>query len=154
MKGHIRKRGNIYCIIIDIGPDPETGKRRQKLFSEYKTKKEAQDDVAKKTTELDEGTFVEPSKLTLKEYLLEWLEVKKMSLENGTHISYKAYINAYIIPNIRMVSLHKLTTIHIQKCYKATIDKGIGNNSILLIHKILKSALNLAVKQNVITKNS
>lgn len=39
MKGHIRKRGNKYCIVIDIGPDPETGKRRQKWFSGYKTKK-------------------------------------------------------------------------------------------------------------------
>lgn len=48
MKGHIRKRGNKYCIVIDIGPDPETGKRRQKWFSGYKTKKEAQADVAKK----------------------------------------------------------------------------------------------------------
>ncbi|MBZ8121439.1 tyrosine-type recombinase/integrase [Bacillus thuringiensis] len=152
MKGHIRKRGNKYCIVIDIGPDPETGKRRQKWFSGYKTKKEAQADVAKKITELNEGTFVDPSKLTLKEYLLEWLEVKKMSLENGTYISYKAYINAYIMPTIGMVSLHKLNAIHIQKCYKATIDKGIANNSILLMHKILKSALNLAVKQNVITK--
>ena len=26
MKGHIRKRGNKYCIVIDIGADPETGK--------------------------------------------------------------------------------------------------------------------------------
>lgn len=39
MKGHIRKRGTKWSIIIDIGPDPETGKRRQKWFSGYKTKK-------------------------------------------------------------------------------------------------------------------
>ncbi|MFE5795175.1 Arm DNA-binding domain-containing protein, partial [Streptomyces sp. NPDC056503] len=42
-----------------MGPDPETGKRRQKWFSGYKTKKEAQADVAKKITQLNEGTFVE-----------------------------------------------------------------------------------------------
>ncbi|MED0939658.1 Arm DNA-binding domain-containing protein [Bacillus mobilis] len=54
MKGHIRKRGNKYCIVIDL----ETGKRKQKWFSDYKTKKEAEKDVAKKITELNEGIFV------------------------------------------------------------------------------------------------
>ncbi|WP_372343030.1 MULTISPECIES: Arm DNA-binding domain-containing protein [Bacillus cereus group] len=33
MKGHIRKRGTKWCIIVDIGADPETGKRRQKWLS-------------------------------------------------------------------------------------------------------------------------
>ncbi|MED1089749.1 site-specific integrase [Bacillus paramycoides] len=153
MKGHIRKRGNKYCIVIDIGPDPETGKRRQKWFSGYKTKKEAQADVAKKITELNEGTFVEPSKVTLKEYLIHWLEIKSMSVENSTYTSYKGYINNHIIPSIGMIALHKLNVIHIQKCYKFAMEKGIANNSILLMHRILKNSLNLAVKQNVISRN-
>ncbi|MEV7211461.1 Arm DNA-binding domain-containing protein [Streptomyces sp. NPDC093554] len=145
MKGHIRKRGNKYCIVIDIGPDPETGKRRQKWFSGYKTKKEAEKDVAKKITELNEGTFVEPSKLTLKDYLLEWLEIKRMSLEKSTFANYRSSINKHVIPSIGMIALHKLNVIHIQKCYKSALDSGISNNSILLLHRILKTALNLAV---------
>ncbi len=48
MKGHIRKRRNKYCSVIDIGPDPETGKRRQKWFSGYKTKKETEKDYGVK----------------------------------------------------------------------------------------------------------
>ncbi|SCL96098.1 Uncharacterized protein BC88300_02595 [Bacillus cytotoxicus] len=28
MKGHIQKRGTKWCIVVDIRPDPETGKRR------------------------------------------------------------------------------------------------------------------------------
>ncbi|MGE7854556.1 tyrosine-type recombinase/integrase [Bacillus paramycoides] len=153
MKGHIRKRGNKYCIVIDIGPDPETGKRRQKWFSGYKTKKEAEKDVAKKITELNEGTFVEPSKLTLKDYLLEWLEIKRMSLEKSTFANYRSSINKHVIPSIGMIALHKLNVIHIQKCYKSALDSGISNNSILLLHRILKTALNLAVKQNITSRN-
>ncbi len=133
--------------------DPETGKRRQKWFSGYKTKKEAQADVAKKITELNEGTFIAPSKVTLKDYLNHWLEIKSMSIEKSTFAGYKAFINQHVIPSIGMVALHKLNVIHIQKCYKAAIDKGIANNSILLMHRILKSALNLAVKQNIISRN-
>lgn len=153
MKGHIRKRGNKYCIVIDIGPDPETGKRRQKWFSGYKTKKEAQADVAKKITELNEGTFVEPSKITLKDYLVQWLEIKKMCVEKSTFSSYSSNITYHIIPSIGMIALHKLNVIHIQKCYKSALDNGVSNNSILLLHRILKTALNLAVKQNIISRN-
>lgn len=77
MKGHIRKRGTKWCIVVDIGTDPETGKRRQKWFSGYKTKKEAEKDVAKKITELHEGTFIQPSKVTVTTFLTEWIEAKK-----------------------------------------------------------------------------
>ncbi|WP_206772539.1 MULTISPECIES: Arm DNA-binding domain-containing protein [Bacillus cereus group] len=33
MKGRIRKRGPKWYIIVNIGADPETGKRRQKWLS-------------------------------------------------------------------------------------------------------------------------
>ena len=39
MKGHIRKRGNKYCIVIDIGPDPETGKEDRNGFLDIRQKK-------------------------------------------------------------------------------------------------------------------
>lgn len=109
--------------------------------------------MAKKITELNEGTFIEPSKVTLKDYLNHWLEIKSMSIEKSTLAGYKAFINQHVIPSIGMVALHKLNVMHIQKCYKTAIDKGIANNSILLMHRILKSALNLAVKQNIISRN-
>ncbi|MEC2916847.1 Arm DNA-binding domain-containing protein, partial [Bacillus cereus] len=153
MKGHIRKRGNKYCIVIDIGPDPETGKRRQKWFSGYKTKKEAQADVAKKITELNEGNFVEPSKLTLKDYLIQWLEVKKMSVEKSSLSRYRSNINKHIIPTIGMIPLHKLNVMHIQRCYQSALNNGLANNTILFLHRTLKAAINLAVKQNIISKN-
>ncbi|MGG0727252.1 tyrosine-type recombinase/integrase [Bacillus paramycoides] len=153
MKGHIRKRGSKYCIVVDIGPDPETGKRRQKWFSGYKTKKEAEKDVAKKITELNEGTFLEPSKITLKEYLYEWLEIKKMSIQKSTYDVYKSFINTHIVSSIGMVPLSKLNVMHIQKCYKNSLDNNSAKNTTLLAHRILKSALNLAVKQRIINQN-
>ncbi|MDA1679154.1 Arm DNA-binding domain-containing protein [Bacillus cereus group sp. TH152-1LC] len=132
-------------MVIDIGPDPETGKRRQKWFSGYKTKKEAENDIAKKITELNEGTFVEPSKVTLKDYLIQWLEMKKMSVEKSSLSIYQS--------SIGMIPLHKLNVMHIQKCYQSGVNSGIANNTILFQHRVLSAALNLAVKQNIIFRN-
>lgn len=153
MKGHIIKRGSKYSFVLDIGPHPETGERRQRWFSGYKTKKEAQTELAKKITEINEGTFVEPSKTTLKKYLCEWLEIKKMSVQNSTYDVYKSCINAYIAPTIGMVPLSKLTVMHIQKCYKKMSDMNSAKNTTLLVHRILKTALNLAVKQGILYRN-
>ena len=152
MKGHIRKRGNKYCIVIDIGPDPETGKRRQKWFSGYKTKKEAQADVAKKITELNEGTFVEPSKLTLKDYLLEWLKVKEMTIDKSTFDYYEDIVLKHILPALGKIYLNKLNVIQIQQFYR-NLTNTLSNGRILLIHRVLSNALNQAVAQKIIIEN-
>ena len=41
MKGHIRKRGNRWNIVVDAGGHPETGRRRQKRYC-ARTKRLAQ----------------------------------------------------------------------------------------------------------------
>lgn len=57
MKGHVRKRGSKWFFVLDIGTDPNTGKRKQKWFSGFKTKKEAEKAMIKKINELEEGTY-------------------------------------------------------------------------------------------------
>lgn len=57
--------------------------------------------MAKKITDLNEGTFVEPSKLTLKDYLVQWLEIKRMSLEKNTYVSYSSNITHHVLPNMQ-----------------------------------------------------
>ena len=60
--------------------------------------KEAEKDVAKKITELNEGTFIEPSKITLKDYLLEWLKVKEMEVDKSTYGGYECIVLKHLIP--------------------------------------------------------
>ena len=68
MKGHVRERGagNWYAV-IDLR-DPTTGKRKRKWHSlDAKGKREAQIECARLISELDGGTYVEPSKTTMAE---------------------------------------------------------------------------------------
>ena len=41
MKGHIRKRGNRWSVVVDAGVHPETGRRRQ-TWSRVRTKRPAE----------------------------------------------------------------------------------------------------------------
>jgi hypothetical protein len=49
---------------------------------------EAQDELTIKLSKKIEGSYVEPHKMTLAEYLLHWLTVKKASTAPKTHERY------------------------------------------------------------------
>jgi Arm DNA-binding domain len=46
MRGSIKKRGSTYTYVVDIGPDPATGKRRQRTKGGFRTRKECLDEAA------------------------------------------------------------------------------------------------------------
>jgi integrase len=74
MRGHITKRGkNSYTIVLSLGNDPTTGKRKQHWESVKGTKKEAETRLSELLTQLDTGAFMKPGKTTLGEYLDRWL---------------------------------------------------------------------------------
>ena len=78
MKGHIRERGkgNWYAVLDVI--DPGTGKRKRKWHRLDATgKKEAQTEKAALITQLATGTYIDPQKTTLAEYLDRWLTTPK-----------------------------------------------------------------------------
>ncbi|BDG48341.1 Arm DNA-binding domain-containing protein [Parageobacillus sp. KH3-4] len=64
MRGSVKKdkKTGKYYFVIDIGKDPLTGKRKQKKKRGFKTKKEAEKALAALLNELNEGTYIEPSK--------------------------------------------------------------------------------------------
>ena len=75
MRGHIRQRGAGWVVVVDHGRD-EAGRRKQKWYSGYKTKKEAEQALTKTLAAKDNGERLPeaPTKLTYGTFLLEkWL---------------------------------------------------------------------------------
>ena len=101
MKGHVRKRGRKWCFVVDIGPDPLTGKRKQKWFSGYNTKRDAQRALAEKLTEIHRGDYIEPAQIPLGELLLDWLEQQvQPETSVSTFVTYSGIVRNHIIPSI------------------------------------------------------
>jgi integrase len=151
MKGHIRKRGNKYAIVVDIGYD-EKGKRKQKWFSGYNSKKEAEKDLARILHEINEGTFVEPSKEKFKTFLENWLEIKKNNIRPSTYTNYSNYIYNHIIPNLGNLELAKIKPMHLEKFYAKCAEK-LSPTTISKMHKLISSIFNYAVRHGYISKN-
>lgn len=75
MSGQIIKRGDSARLVrIFLGRDPETGKRKYFSHVVHGTKKEALAYLNNTLRERDMGRFQEPSRVTLGEYMKQWLQ--------------------------------------------------------------------------------
>lgn len=45
-KGSVQRKGSVWSFVVDLGPDPATGRRRQARRSGFATKKEAAEVIA------------------------------------------------------------------------------------------------------------
>lgn len=152
VKGHIIKRGSKYSFVLDIGPDPETGGRRQRWFSGYKTKKEAQTDMAKKIVEIEEGSYIEPSKMRVREFFLQYLEARKINLRETTYYNYRKHINNHIIPKLGNIPMQKLKGVDLEKFY-GDLSETMKPVTVRSIHQIVRTALSYAVRHEIVKKN-
>src|SRR5215471_11057414 len=89
----------------------ENGRKRQTYHA---TRKEA---VAAKRTmlaELEQGTLITAKQQTMKDYLEQWLQAKRLELKDGVYEYYRKFTAWYILPTLGHIRLQKLTEAHIQ----------------------------------------
>ena len=67
MRGHVRKR-RTWKYIVDVGPHPVTGKRRQKSKSGFATKREAESALHEFIRYIEGGGDPCPERITLAAY--------------------------------------------------------------------------------------
>ena len=117
MKGHIRPRGKkSWELKFDAGRNPATGERKIQYHSFRGTKRAAQDKLSELLASIGKGDYVEPSKLTVAQYLrsrvAQWEAARLISPSEGisprTAERYRELIENQIIPHIGENQLQKL----------------------------------------------
>lgn len=143
-------KGNTYWVGRFSVRDSETGKLKQHSVS-GKNKTEVEKRLRKALVEAEEGTYVEPSKMTVGQWLDIWLETYLSSVRPYTVLSYTQHVNNHIKPALGEIRLDKLHTHSIQQFYNrlgmANGDKpGLSPKTVQNIHGVLHKALQQAVK--------
>lgn len=152
--GSIRKRSDgRWEARYSLGFDPKTGKQIQKSIY-GKTQKEVRQKLNHVITEIDEGTYSEPTKMKLSAWLEEWLRDYIGNVKNSTVKSYQDHVRLNITPYIGDIALNKLSTAHVQKMYNELLrEKGLSPKSIKNVHGVLHRALDQAIKMGYIKNN-
>lgn len=103
--------------------------------------------------DVDCGAWVEPSKLTVEEWLDIWLKDYQGDNSELTVLKYKSISKNNFIPTIGKVKLLKLSPIHIRRFLTAMKAKDLSQVTISNYLRILKTALNAAVESKLIKEN-
>jgi integrase len=162
MRGHIQKRyKKSWTIILDLGRDDLTGKRKQQSISVKGTKRDAEKRLAELLHQLDIGGYVKPSKLTLTQYLEQWLkDYAEINTAPRTYERYAELIRKHIEPALGSIPLVSLQPHHIQAYYGKALKSGrrdhkggLSAQTVHHIHRVLFAALKYATKHNIVGRN-
>lgn len=129
-----------------------------------RTKKEAEAALAKVLGSIDDGVWIAPKNLSLREYLREhYLPlVEAQALAPSTKTAHKTIVNRHLIPGLRGYSLRQLTKPAIRRFYQELLESGrqdgskgkpLSSGSVRRIHAVLHCALNQAVDDGLIVRN-
>lgn len=157
MKGSIQKRigpqGVAYRVRVEYPPDPVTSKRRQRSET-FERKKDAETALAKWVAEIDRGTAVDTTKMTVAEFLRHWLDASaKHRVRATTFEDYQATIDKHIIPEIGSIPVQRLTAAQVQAFYSKKLTAGSGSRTVQLCHLRLSQALAQGVKWGTVARN-
>ncbi len=160
MRGHVRPRSpGSWAIVIDVH-DAETGKRRRKWHSFRGTKREAQVECSRLVSQIKDGLYVEPTKMTVRQFLNYWLNHMKSQVAPRTHERYGEIALKCIAPLLGNVLLPKLRAVQISAAYSKALAEGRRNRkgglaprTVFHMHRILRQALRQAVDWEMLARN-
>ncbi len=157
MTGHIRRRGErSWEIKFDLGRDSVTGKRKTAYQSFKGTKREAQLKLAELITAASSGSYVEPSKTTIVDFVRarvnQW-EAAPDGITARTAQRYRQLTENQIAPHFGAKTLQKLTRLDIEAWHNALHQAGLAARTIGHAHRLLHQALNDAESDGLVTKN-
>src|SRR5688572_23958713 len=120
MRGSIRQRSKgSWRITLEFGyvrdPLTERTKRVQKFITFRGTKRQAQDKLQDLLSAANRGEYVEPSKVTLGEWLTDFLDVSvKLRCRPSTYTRYKGIIEQRLLrADIAAIPLQRLRASHL-----------------------------------------
>jgi integrase len=160
--GHIRQRSTgSWEVRYSLGTNPATGKRRTATTTVKGNRRAAEKELRRLLRTLDLNEHVNPSRMTVREWLTAWLGAIREEVSPKTHERYGEIVDNFLTPELGALPIAKLAPVHISAAYTRWATEGrrdgkpggLSPQSRRHIHRILKAALGRAVEQQVIARN-
>jgi integrase len=169
MQGHIRKRthktkdGRVtvnWYVVIEL-PRDSTGKRRQKWYGSYRTRKEAETARIEILHQVNTGTWIEPTSETFEEWVHEiWLPLTTQRLKPSAEAHYRNYLRLHILPTLGSLQFRQITPTVLHQLYTRLLTSGnrktggpLSAKTVTNVHAIIHKALKDAVDLGLVNVN-
>src|SRR3954471_20795763 len=116
--GHLRQRSpGSYDLRYSFGTNPATGKRKLATATVRGTRKDADKELRRLLRTLDTGEHVDPTRMTVRQWLATWLATVQQEVAPRSHERYASIVNHHLMPALGALPITKLAAAHIQSFY-------------------------------------
>jgi integrase len=148
-----------WSYVVDIAPSGAP--RDQRSRGGFATKAAAIAAMHALQAAANAGGFVEPSRMTVAQYLSGWLmSVRPPAVRGGTWRGYEVNVRRHLIPRLGAIPLQQLTRAAVKAAYQDLAAHGSLKGGTLTvktahnIHLTLRKALGDAVEDRLATHNA
>jgi integrase len=128
------------------------GPKRRHIYG--RTRQEVATKLAKAMTDRDGGIELDPSSVTVNEYLQRWLnDSVKGSVRPITFESYERLVRVHVVPALGRVKLKALSPAHLQGLYRDRLDAGLSSSTVQRLHAVIHRALKQALRWDLVPRN-
>jgi integrase len=154
MRTKIRHRPNGRWYVYAVDEIGEHG------LGGYRTKREATAAAAALKTDSARGRYVAPDRITVADYLTEWLEARRNAdISENSRAVEAIIIRSWILPHIGQVPLQRLSARDLDRLYGTLRERGgrggtpLRGKSVRNAHVVLSKACGDAVRRGYIVAN-
>lgn len=137
--------------MVNVGIDPQTGRRKQKKKGGFNSKAEAEQAATVMLAELSQGTYIEEQNITFEQFAIDWLngyqgtgKVKISTIRVRQHEIGK------LIPYFGKLRLRDITKKRYQDALNNLKSQGYADNTIDGVHRTGRMIFKRAVELEVI----
>ncbi len=151
-KGEVVK--NSWQLVLSLGYDPITGKRRQATRRFRGSKTEAKRALESFRREIECGLKLDADKVTFGEYSQQWIDAREASktLAPAT-IKRNKEILEHLKRHLSDIPLTHIDAPTVRNLYITLINEGVGQPSMVKLAIILNQILKQAVMDGIILRN-
>jgi integrase len=162
MRGSLTRRGKTsWRLKYDLEPDA-TGRRQIRYVTLRGTKAQAQEAATKILAEVATGTHVEPSKVTVTDFVRarvdQWEAAGTISARTAQR--YRQLVEHQIVPYLGGKTVQKLQPLDLESWHTALRNNGrvrghggVSARTVGHVHRILGKALRDAVRNRLVSRN-
>jgi integrase len=161
MRGFLKQRAKgSWSLVLYLGKD-ESGRARQKWHTVRGSRKDAERELARLVTALGSGSYIEPTRMTLGQYLAHWLQsYARPNVSPKTCERYAEIVRCHLVPALGHLVLAKLTPLQLQEYYSWALEAGrrsgrggLSPQTVLHHHRVLRQALGQAIRWQLVARN-
>lgn len=143
---------------VMLGYKPDGAPNRITVYGS--TRQEAATKLAQKVAGFSLGTLPPAHRVTMREYLSQWLEYKRrfagregQGLRPNSYRALEGPVRLYVLPVLGDKALQKIVPQDLKQLYAGIVNKGRAVRVAEIVHKALHGAFDAAVEEGILARN-